>query len=245
MRRLHQAWILCCVIVSLASVPATGKSKATPPVTFQHAGQERAYFVYAPEGLRDGCPVVLLLHGSGRDGLSLVEPWRKLADEHGVLLVAPNAARSDQWSPYADDPAFFRAVLADVATKHPFNPAEVVVFGHSAGAMWALQLGLLDANQFAAVAVHAGLIPDEALGLIGQAQRKVPYQIQIGDRDPFFPTAQVRRTADALTNGGFSVDLVEIPRHDHDYYRIAKKVNRTAWTFFAAVLAHGENDPDS
>jgi poly(3-hydroxybutyrate) depolymerase len=222
-----------------------GKSKAPPPVAFQHTGQERTYFVYAPDGLSEHCPVVLLLHGSGRDGLSLLQPWRNVADEHGVLLVAPNSASSDQWSPYADDPAFFRAVLADVATQHSFDHTKVVVFGHSAGAMWGLQLGLLDSEQFAAVAVHAGLIPDEALGLIGRARRKVPYQIQIGDRDPFFPTAQVRRTADALTSAGFSVDLVEIPRHDHDYYRIAKKVNRTAWTFFAAVLADVGSDTDS
>jgi poly(3-hydroxybutyrate) depolymerase len=228
--------------LSLLLVPiaeARKKDETAPPtvVRFSHAGQERSYYLYAPAGLAAGGPLVLLLHGSGRDGSTLVEPWRELADEHGLVLVGPDSARSEEWSPYADNPAFFQAVLADVATRHSFDPARVVLFGHSGGAVWALQVGLLDSERYAAVAVHAGLIPDESLALTAQARRKIPYQIQIGDRDPFFPVAAVRRTVETLTAAGFAVDLVEIKRHDHDYYRLAEKVNLTAWTFLANAIA--------
>jgi dipeptidyl aminopeptidase/acylaminoacyl peptidase len=41
----------------------------------------------------------------------------------------------------------------------------------------------------------------------------------------------VRATGDALKAKGFTVDLIEIPNHDHWYYDQASKFNQTAWTF--------------
>src|SRR2546422_10342862 len=49
--------------------------------------------------------------------------------------------------------------------------------------------------------------------------------------DQFFPLAAVRATRDALNARGFSTELIELPGHDHWYYDLASKINRTAWDF--------------
>jgi dienelactone hydrolase len=67
--------------------------------------------------------------------------------------------------------------------------------------------------------------------LLGMAKRKIPISIQVGDSDEYFPVKIVRATRDALKNAGFTVDLIEIPNHDHWYYDQASKFNQTAWEF--------------
>jgi predicted esterase len=41
--------------------------------------------------------VILLLHGSGHDGKSLIDPWLPLAKSEGIVLVAPSASDPQAW----------------------------------------------------------------------------------------------------------------------------------------------------
>jgi len=63
------------------------------------------------------------------------------------------------------------------------------------------------------------------------AKRKIPMLLQVGTNDPLFPLKWVRETRDALNQQGFSVQLTEIPNHDHWYYDLAPKINQAAWEF--------------
>jgi poly(3-hydroxybutyrate) depolymerase len=220
------------VVLSLI-VASTASAKAGKEVTFDHHDVPRSYVLFEPETHDDVPPLLLLLHGSGRRGDSLIKPWKKLAEAEGVVLVAPNSADPMEWSPYEDSPSFFRAVLDHVEGSIPFDRSRVYVFGHSSGAVWGLQLGLLASEEIAAVAVHAGLVLEPGYPVIDQATRKVPISIQVGDRDRFFPVDAVQSTVDYLNQKGFSPQLAVIRYHDHDYYRKAKQVNNAAWTFFS------------
>jgi predicted esterase len=51
----------------------------------------------------------VLLHGSGRNGLSLVEKWKDLASKEGIILAGPDAANPNVWSPSEDGPDFLRS----------------------------------------------------------------------------------------------------------------------------------------
>jgi dienelactone hydrolase len=53
----------------------------------------------------------------------------------------------------------------------------------------------------------------------------------VGDRDPFFPVADVRATRDHLVKKGFTAELTEIPRHTHDYYSRSPFINEKIWSF--------------
>lgn len=60
-----------------------------------HRFVPRTWYEFAPSPATD-MPLVILLHGAGRDGLSVVEMWKDIATEHGIALLAPNA-RGASW----------------------------------------------------------------------------------------------------------------------------------------------------
>src|SRR2546425_7221559 len=68
---------------------------------------KRPYYLFVPDSL-DARPVPLLivLHGSGRDGKSLVDPWRDLASREGFIVAGPDAADRRAWIAPDDGPAF-------------------------------------------------------------------------------------------------------------------------------------------
>ena len=43
-------------------------------------------------------------------------------------------------------------------SKYPINPRRVYLFGHSAGASFALHMSLMESQYFAAAAIHAGAL---------------------------------------------------------------------------------------
>jgi hypothetical protein len=92
-------------------------------------------------------------------------------------------------------------------------------------------MSLLESEYFAAAAIHAGALGRDADSFVELAKRKTPISIQVGDSDQFFPLQIVRSTKDVLSTAGFSVELIELQNHDHWYYDMAPKINRTAWDF--------------
>jgi pimeloyl-ACP methyl ester carboxylesterase len=171
------------------------------------------------------------LHGSGRTGVTLVEKWKDLAKKEGIILAGPDASDLRGWGSPQDGPDYLRDLVDELKSKYPVNPRRVYLFGHSAGASFALEMSLMESEYFAATAIHAGALNREGMELIELAKRKIPISIQVGDSDQFFPLKAVRSTRDALKGVGFTVDLIEIPNHDHWYYDSAAKFNQTAWEF--------------
>jgi dienelactone hydrolase len=107
------------------------------------------------------------------------------------------------------------------------------IFGHSAGAIHGIDLGVMESEYFAAVAVHAGVLSPEVQPIMEQAPRKIPLAIWIGTKDEAFPLDAVRRSRDLLKSNGFDVQFTEIPNHTHDYYSTAAKTNKGAWAFLS------------
>jgi poly(3-hydroxybutyrate) depolymerase len=212
---------------------AVGAADRITREKFGSGGRERTYYLYVPETIKEStpAPLIVFLHGSGRNGSSLVEKWRDLAKQEGIILAGPDAIDSRQWAMTDDGPDFIHDVVDMVAAQHPVDPKRVYLFGHSAGAIHGLMFGLLESQYFAAVAVHAGALPPQALVYADAAPRKIPLAIWVGTSDAFFPLDAVRATRDALTTRGFSVQLTEIFRHTHDYYGRAGDINKQAWAF--------------
>lgn len=192
--------------------------------------KNRAYYLYVPKKLDATKPAPL--HGSGRDGKSLVDKWQDLADKHGFVLAGPDAIDSRGWNIPADGPDFLYDVVEAVKQKQAINPRRTYLFGHSAGAVMALNLSMFESQFFAATAIHAGAWrnPND-FNLIETAKRKTPIAIFVGTNDAFFPLKDVRATRDALEAKGFRISLTEIDKHTHWYYDIAPKINQQAWDF--------------
>jgi poly(3-hydroxybutyrate) depolymerase len=227
--RLHSALALTLLLVSF--VAASAKDDITKEL-MKSNGKTRVYYLYVPSTVKASAPLIITLHGSNRTGVTLVEKWKDYAKKEGIILAGPDATNLQGWNSPTDGPDFLYDLVEELKTRHPINARRVYLFGHSAGAAFALHMSLMESEYFAATAVHAGALrSEEEIQLIRLAKRKIPISIQVGDSDQFFPLKEVRATRDVLKEAGIPVDLIEIENHDHWYYDKASKFNQTAWEF--------------
>ena len=226
--RILRCWVmLLCVFLS--ALPASAKNKIAK-LSFDFSGNSRVLYMVVPEK-QGPMPLVVLLHGSGRNGQVMAQAWKDLAEREGFIVVAPDAFNSAGWGSVVDPPEFFRAVVDQVKAIHPVDESRIYLFGHSAGAAYALFLAIMDSDLFAATAIHAGSLQANPEGLFEQADRKMPIAIWVGDSDPNFPVDTVMATKRLYDSNGYHVELSVIPNHDHNYYVISDEINWKTWSF--------------
>jgi len=225
--------LLTCVAVLLFFTPAHGADGKLTKESVNYRGRERVYQLYVPEKLDTTrrAPLVFVLHGSGGEARALVERWRGVADEKGLLVVGPEALDRVRWSIPEDGPDLLRDIAAAVGARLPLDARRVYLFGHSAGANSALPLGLFESEYFAAVAAHAGGMRPERYALADYARRKTPFLFVVGTKDGL-ALSVARATHAELERRGFAPVLREVEGHGHDYYARASKINREVWDFF-------------
>jgi predicted esterase len=236
---------LTLVFLALLLLPACAHAaEKISKEKFDSPQGKRTYYLFLPDSLKPDAPAPLLVlfHGSGRNGLSLAEKWKEIASREGLILVAPDANNSRGWFIPKDGPEFIHDLVESLKSKYPINPRRVYLFGHSSGAVFALSLSMLESEYFAATAVHAGAWREEKdFSFIKYAKRKTPLTIFVGDRDEFFSVNAVKATEAALRGQGFSVEVTLMKGHDHWYYDLAPEINRNAWDF---LKQHGlSQDP--
>jgi len=226
------------VAVSLVGfVALAALAQKVTRATLKTTAGERTYYLFVPENTDKAKPVPLLvlLHGSGRDGQSLVDAWKGLAAKEGFILVGPNSLNSSEWQIPLDGPDFIYELVEDLKARQPIDPRRVYLFGHSGGAIQALHLALYESDYFAAAVAHAGVIDSRMMPFIERVTRKIPISIFVGTNDQFFPLKDVRATRDALNKNDFNAQLTEIKGHTHDYYRKADEINTAAWEFLKTI----------
>lgn len=226
---------VCALILASAAVAAAAPTPGKiAKEKFTFGDRAVTYYLYVPKGLgpTSRAPMVVLLHGSGHNGSSLVEPWKDLADKEGVILVGPDSADSRQWKVPDDGPAPLCALVDELRKSLPVDARRIYLFGHSGGAVFGIYMAVLEPEYFAAMAIHAGALrsKDEFRALEGWTG-KIPMFITVGDRDQFFPVPAVKETEEAFKSRGTDITVDIIPGHDHNYYGMSAKVNRSAWAF--------------
>jgi poly(3-hydroxybutyrate) depolymerase len=196
-------------------------------------GKERVFFLYVPTGTAPErkMPMLLALHGSGQSGEPYVSAWKDLAEKEKIVVVGPDSDDSVHWASPQDGPLFLHDVVDQVAARQAIDSRRVYLFGHSAGAVFALQMAALESEYFAAAVAYAGSLQAKYFNLFDYAARKIPYLFIIGTKDAFFPLADVGATRDALKSRGFPVEYVEMSGQTHNYVRSAKEINGKAWEF--------------
>ena len=222
------AWMVV-FSVCVVTVPTWAKDKIEK-VTFDFSQHSRVLYLVVPDK-NEPMPVVVVLHGSGRNGEIMAQAWKDLARREGFIVAAPDSFDSAMWGSTIDPPEFFRAVVDQVKTRHAIDASRVYLFGHSAGAAYALFLAVINSDLFAATAIHAGALQGNPEGLFEQADRKMPIAIWVGNHDPFFPVDMVEATKRLYAANGFPINVSLIPNHDHNYYVISDEVNGKAWNF--------------
>jgi len=128
-------------------------------------GSERDGVIYAPAAYTPerAAPLVVMLHGAGGSARRGLPRLQRLADEHGLLLLAVDS-RASTWDAvlggFGPDTAFIDAALARVFARYAVDPARIAVEGFSDGASYALGLGLTNGDLFThAIAFSPGSLP--------------------------------------------------------------------------------------
>lgn len=196
-------------------------------------GKQRTYYLYAPQTTKSAksVPVLVLFHPTDRNGSALLVEWRKLADKEGLILVGPDSFAAG-WRADEDGPAFIHDLVETLNKKFSIDKSRIYLFGHSAGAVFALDIAMLDSEYFAAVAIHGGAWRTKReSSLATQAKRKIPVKLIIGDRDTSYSLNSVRETEAALRDQLIPVDISILKGHTHWYYDSSPSINQSAWDF--------------
>lgn len=226
--------VVCLLVVF--EFPAVAAPDKVVQDTVLSNGKKRSYYLFVPDTVKAPAPLIVLMHGSGRNGMSQIEQWKDLAAKEGFIIVGPDSLDPSAWVLGKDGPDFLHDLVEALKSKHPINPRRVYLFGHSGGAVFGLVMSTVASEYFAATAVHAGAFRSKTeFEMIGNAKRKIPLSIWVGTNDPFFSLREVRATRDAFVAKDFRVQVNEIPGHDHNYYNVASRINATAWEFLKQV----------
>ena len=116
-------------------------------------GDRRDGLLYVPDGYRPDrpAPLVLMLHGAGGVAQHGLDPFMGVADEAGLLLLAPDSRRQT-WDVlvggYGPDIDFIDRALAQTFSRFVVDPGHIAVEGFSDGASYALSVGITNGDLF-------------------------------------------------------------------------------------------------
>lgn len=206
------AGLVACNSTSPTSTPKPAvTSTLVPPATVQALDAlrtvtvgdlKRTYLLHIPPGLnnRQAVPLVFVFHGftGNANEFRSATGFDAISNANGFIAVYPNgtgASNALSWNAgsccgYADqnginEPAFVRAILADVETLASVDNKRIYATGHSNGGFLAYALACEMSDTFAAVAPVAGLLlyypcqPKQPVSLMhihGLADTVVPFQ---------------------------------------------------------------------
>jgi predicted esterase len=198
----------------LAALPETKNNSAPRKVSSGlfpvFAGKPDDAWVYAPASAakKANPPLLLLLHGAGGSGSRFITRFTDLADQTGIILVAPKSA-GVTWDamngPIGVDVEKIDRVVRKISDSYGIDPTRVSVAGFSDGATYALALGRLNGTLFRnIVAFSPGiLIPVAPRG-------SPPIFISHGTLDTILPIdITSRRFVPELKREGYSVEYHE------------------------------------
>ena len=166
--------------------------------------------LYVPAGHQPDrpSPLAVMFHGAGGtadDGLALLRP---LADEAGLMLLAPDS-QGRTWDllldGYGPDAALVDDALEEVFGNYAVDPAAVAVGGFSDGASYALSIGATNGDLFTHVLAFS-----PGFWAPASTRGSPSFFVTHGTDDTVLPIASTsRRLVPALKRTGYEVSYHE------------------------------------
>jgi len=189
--------------------PQAGPPPA-PGRTALGLGRGRDGLLHVPPAVQAGTPPALMvvLHGAGSSAARAIDLMAGLADEHGVLLVAPDS-RGATWDVirggFGPDVAFLDAALEQVFATCPVDPGRVALEGFSDGASYALSLGIGNGDLFTHLIAFS---PGFAAPVLQAGRPRI--LVTHGVHDAVLPIDRCsRRLVPALEGAGYDITYEE------------------------------------
>jgi polyhydroxybutyrate depolymerase len=137
--------------------------------TYRHQGMDREYWLYLPDNLPEGAPLVLLLHGYKASAEGYRPEMIQVAKENGFALCYPQGALDGRgktcWNvgyPFqedlkTDDVDFLCSLARHLQKEHGLSRQNTFLTGMSNGGEMCYLMAYLKPDFFAAFAPIAGL----------------------------------------------------------------------------------------
>ena len=181
--------------------PPVERAGPTGSITVHGSPGAQAASAYVPDAGR-AMRLVLFLHGAGGAAAESVKVLLPFADEHGLLLVAPQSVRST-WDVitggFGPDVHTIDRLLEEVTATYPVD--RYTSAGFSDGASYALSLGLGNGDVFDSVlALSPGFSAAE------MRNGRPRFFVSHGTQDRVLPIDRCsRRIVPSLERGGYDV----------------------------------------
>lgn len=175
-------------------------------------GDARNGRLFIPSTYQHDTPttLIVLLHGANGTGEGIATAFQPLAEDAGVVLLAPDS-RMRTWDliirDFGPDVEFIDEALAWAVERVNIDPNRLTIAGFSDGATYSLGLGLSNGDLFKRViAFSPGFL------FVRTQEGMPPIFITHGQNDPILPIATTSRTiVPALENAGYTVEYHEFP----------------------------------
>ena len=137
--------------------------------TMKNQGIEREYYLYRPEGLKAGAPLVIVLHGYGGSALKGKTAMMDVADRNGFAVCYPqgikdpkgktgwNVRYPSQEGMKTDDVKFIIALSKELQKRFGLSPKNTFLTGMSNGGDIIYLIAMRAPKAFKAMASIAGL----------------------------------------------------------------------------------------
>lgn len=195
-------------VLSVRAPAAPPRAPATATGLFSLGlSDKRDGVLYVPKSYRADrpAPLVVLLHGAGGTGRGTIGILERVADERGILLLAPDSRDARTWDfivdDYGADVAFVDRALALAFERYAIDPKHVAIGGFSDGASYALSLGLNNGDLFRAILAFSP-------GFVGRGDAKGRPRVFVshGTRDGVLSIDRCsRRIVPRLEQAGYDV----------------------------------------
>lgn len=195
MFHLRKRFAACIAVVMLSVLPPVLAHAAdTLKNSYRHKGLEREYFLYLPDSLPAGAPLVLVLHGHGGTAMKSGAGLCRVADREKFAVCYPqrllDAKDKTCWNvgyPFqadlkTDDVGFLCSLARHLQKRYGLSRDNTFCTGMSNGGEMCYLLAYLKPDVFSAVAPIAGLTLEWMYRKL-EPQRPVPLMEVHGTED--------------------------------------------------------------
>jgi predicted esterase len=190
--------------------PAAAPGISEPGLQPLDLGGNRSALLYVPSTYRSDhpAPLVVMLHGAGGDPQGGLDPFVRLADDKGLILLAP-ASGGPTWDVvmgrYGPDVRSIDHALERIFARYRVDSSRLAIEGFSDGASYALSLGLSNGDLFTHVIAFS-----PGFRVSGTRRGAPRVFISHGRQDPVLPIASTsRRIVPKLEEDGYDVTYRE------------------------------------
>jgi poly(3-hydroxybutyrate) depolymerase len=160
-------------------------------------------------------PVLVFLHGSAGNFKTYTWIWSKLAEQQGLVIIAPSYGFGN-WR-YPDTIEVVSRALADAATQVTIDPGRIYLAGLSNGGLGVSYLAAAQPEQFRGLiflspVMDTRVVDDPAFL---ERWRGRPVLVITGAADERIPLRYVEQRIGVLREGGVAVTERIYPGEDH------------------------------